>query len=98
MELIGKKYAGTWANDIYEVGYKYQMTDISATLGIDGLNDFKKILAHRRKIYYLYLKLLSKIRILHVSMIMTKRKYHSAWLSPYYLIKKIIYKKLREKY
>ena len=30
---------------IFEVGYKYQMTDISTTLGIDGLNDFKKILA-----------------------------------------------------
>ena len=75
-----KKYAGTWANDIYEVGYKYQMTDISATLGIDGLNEFKKILKHRRKIYYLYLKLLSKNKKIKCIHDYDKKKYHSAWL------------------
>ncbi len=93
-----KKYAGTWANDIYEVGYKYQMTDISATLGIDGLNDFKKILAHRRKIYYLYLKLLSKNKNITCVHDYDKRKYHSAWLFTILLDKKdYLQKKLREK-
>tara|TARA_B100001121_G_C18692053_1_gene623452 strand:+ start:564 stop:1706 length:1143 start_codon:yes stop_codon:yes gene_type:complete len=75
-----KKYAGTWANDIYEIGYKYQMTDISATLGIDGLNEFKKILNHRRKIYYLYLDLLSKNKKIQCIHDYDKKKYHSAWL------------------
>lgn len=93
-----KKYAGTWANDIYEVGYKYQMTDISATLGIDGLNDFKKILKHRRKIYYLYLKLLSKNKKIRCVHDYDKKKYHSAWLFTILLDQKdFLQKKLREK-
>ena len=93
-----KKYAGTWANDIYEVGYKYQMTDISATLGIDGLNDFKKILKHRRKIYYLYLKLLSKNKKIRCVHDYDRKKYHSAWLFTILLDQKdFLQKKLREK-
>ena len=31
------KLNGTWANDITEIGYKYQMTDIAAVMGIEGL-------------------------------------------------------------
>ncbi len=31
------KLNGTWANDIWEVGYKYQMTDTSAAMGLIGL-------------------------------------------------------------
>ena len=74
------------------------MTDISATLGIDGLNDFKKILAHRRKIYYLYLKLLSKNKNITCVHDYDKRKYHSAWLFTILLDKKdYLQKKLREK-
>ena len=30
------KQKGTWKNDVFEIGYKYQMTDISATLGYDS--------------------------------------------------------------
>ena len=54
-----KKQLGTWANDIYEIGYKYQLNDIGATIGICALNDFNKIIKHRRKIYEIYLKNLS---------------------------------------
>lgn len=32
------KLAGVWQNDIVEVGYKYQMTDVGAAMGIAGLN------------------------------------------------------------
>lgn len=31
------KLAGVWANDITEVGYKFQMTDMSASMGLAGL-------------------------------------------------------------
>ena len=55
-----KKQNGTWENDIFEIGYKYQMTDIGACLGLLGLKDFEKILAHRRKIYKYYLNSFSK--------------------------------------
>ena len=39
-----KKQKATWENDIYEIGYKYQMTDLGASVGLEGLKDFKKIL------------------------------------------------------
>ncbi len=32
------KLQGTWANDITEVGYKYQMNDIAAAMGIAGMH------------------------------------------------------------
>jgi len=51
-----KKQLGIWKNDIFEVGYKYQMTDLGAAVGLEALNDFSKIISHRRKIYDTYLK------------------------------------------
>ena len=54
------KQKGIWDNDVTEVGYKYQMTDIAATLGYDSLGEFNKILYHRRKIYNIYLNELSR--------------------------------------
>ena len=35
-----KKNKGIWENDIVEIGYKYQMTDIAASMGISGLDSF----------------------------------------------------------
>ena len=55
-----KKQQGIWKNDVYEVGYKYQMTDIAATMGCDSLSEFSKIINHRKKIYNTYLNELSK--------------------------------------
>jgi len=37
------KQDGVWENDIKEIGYKYQMTDISAAIGLAALEDFTKI-------------------------------------------------------
>ena len=34
---------------MHEVGYKYQMTDIAATMGIDSLKEFNYIINHRKK-------------------------------------------------
>lgn len=48
------KLNGTWANDITEVGYKYQMTDIAAAMGIAGLETLDSQIAHRRKLRYQY--------------------------------------------
>jgi len=47
--------------DIEILGYKRQMTDIAATLGIVGLNHYKEVLEYRRKIFNLYKTKLSKI-------------------------------------
>jgi len=42
------KLNGTWANDITELGYKYQMTDIAAALGLEGLKTLDWQIEHRR--------------------------------------------------
>jgi dTDP-4-amino-4,6-dideoxygalactose transaminase len=92
-----KKQKGIWKNDVYEVGYKYQMTDISATMGCDALNDFSKIINHRKKIYNTYLQELSpnkKIQCIHDY---NKDKEHGAWLFTISLNNKdFVQKKLRE--
>ena len=41
-----KKQGGTWENDIKEIGYKYQMTDLGASILIESLKEFKKISSH----------------------------------------------------
>lgn len=48
------KLAGTWANDITELGYKYQMNDIAAAMGIEGLNGLDSQMRHRRKLRSAY--------------------------------------------
>tara|TARA_B100000886_G_scaffold339938_1_gene307032 strand:- start:57 stop:1199 length:1143 start_codon:yes stop_codon:yes gene_type:complete len=75
-----KKYKGTWSNDIYEIGYKYQMTDISATLGLDSLSEVDGIINYRRKLYYRYLQNFSKSTKIKVIDDYDKNKFHAAWL------------------
>lgn len=48
------KFDDRWKKDIWEVGYKYQMTDISAALGIEGLKQLNKTLRHHRGKFELY--------------------------------------------
>tara|TARA_B110000977_G_scaffold682_1_gene962 strand:+ start:14013 stop:15176 length:1164 start_codon:yes stop_codon:yes gene_type:complete len=49
-----KKQGGTWENDIIDVGYKYQMTDIGAALLLDSMKEFDKIKKIRNGIHNLY--------------------------------------------
>ncbi|WP_353480890.1 DegT/DnrJ/EryC1/StrS family aminotransferase [Haliscomenobacter sp.] len=74
------KQKGIWENDITEVGYKYQMNDIAASIGLAGLAEFDDHLAHRQKLYKLYCNLLENtpgIRIIGKNY--TDRE-HAAWL------------------
>ena len=74
------KQLGIWENDIKEVGYKYQMTDISAALGIAGLEDFSSVLEVRQKLlrrYHSNLISNSKVKILGKSV---PDRTHAAWL------------------
>lgn len=48
------KLKGTWANDITEVGYKYQMTDIGASMGLAGLRELGAQMVHRRTLCEIY--------------------------------------------
>ena len=91
------KQKGTWDNDVTEVGYKYQMTDIAATLGCDSLDDFRKIHSYRRKIFNIYLNELSKNGNVLCINEDNKKKYHAAWLFTIAVENKdFLQKKLRE--
>ena len=61
-----KKQGGTWENDIKEIGYKYQMTDIGASILIEALKEFKKISSHRKKIFNVYLKKLKNNKYIKI--------------------------------
>ena len=75
-----KKQGGTWENDIVEIGYKYQMTDVGARMLLDSMKDFSKIFAHRKKIFNIYKKELSKNENIKVIDTIDKKLSNSFWL------------------
>ncbi len=93
-----KKQNATWKNDIFEIGYKYQMNDLGASVGLDGLKDFKKVIKHRQDIFNIYLDRLSKnknIKCVHKD---DGKRTHAAWLFTIISKKKdLIQRKLKEK-
>ena len=56
-----EKQKGVWDNDIIEIGYKYQMTDISAAIGLASLEEIDEVLLKRRILYETYLEELGKL-------------------------------------
>tara|TARA_Y100000310_G_scaffold229436_1_gene231863 strand:- start:783 stop:1925 length:1143 start_codon:yes stop_codon:yes gene_type:complete len=92
-----KKQGGTWENDIKEVGYKYQMTDIGASILLESIKEFKKIIAHRKKIFNTYLKNLSKNK--KIKIVNSKGNFvHAHWIFTIILDRKdFLQKKLRSK-
>jgi len=93
-----KKQLGIWKNDIKEIGYKYQLTDLGASIGYQSLIDFRKVISHRLKIYNIYLENLSiNPNITCIHDYDTKKKY-AAWLFTILIKKKdYLQKKLRKK-
>jgi dTDP-4-amino-4,6-dideoxygalactose transaminase len=74
------KQMGVWENDIVEVGYKYQMNDIAATMGLAALEEFDQILATRQELFEKYREGLNGIAGLQfIGGGYTDRK-HAAWL------------------
>lgn len=53
IDRVGKQN-GTWDNDIDELGYKYQMTDISAAIGLAGLEEIDETLSLRHELWMRY--------------------------------------------
>ena len=92
-----KKQKGLWENDITEIGYKYQMTDIAAAMGICGLDSFSNQLNHRRKLFSRYNNRIAKISDVGMINDSDGKYFHAAWLCTI-LIKdrKGLEKKLKE--
>lgn len=74
------KQLGVWENDIKEVGYKYQMTDLGASIGLASIRKFESTLELRRSLlhrYYLKLEGNVNVEILGRE---NKDMIHAAWL------------------
>lgn len=94
-----KKQGGTWENDIKEVGYKYQLTDIGASILLESMNEFSFIKSHRNKIYKTYVKNINQSKNLKCVVSINKKADEVMWLftiiSPH---KDILQRELRKKY
>jgi perosamine synthetase len=91
------KQAGNWENDIFEIGYRYQTSDIAAAMGLAALDEFDDVLAHRRSLLEQYEREL--VDIPGLSLIGTQRKdrTHAAWMCTVLVERREgLQKKLRE--
>jgi perosamine synthetase len=94
IDRLGKQ-KGIWENDVKEIGYKYQMTDVAASMGIEGLYELEFVLEHRRALYEHYFKRLSPV--IQVVDDRDPRKEHAAWLFTILVEQRMeLQKKLRE--
>lgn len=75
------KQLGVWENDIKEIGYKYQMTDIGAAMGLAGLAEFDEILSLRRTLLKRYESGLSNIPFVQFLGYEPENVTHAAWLA-----------------
>jgi len=55
------KFEDRWKKDIFEVGYKYQMTDVSAVMGIEGLKTIDNIISHSKDLFRTYVERLKGV-------------------------------------
>lgn len=74
------KQKGIWENDITEVGYKYQMTDIGAAMGLAALHEFDTTLAHRQQLFDVYRQGLANIPGIKLLGAHYQDRTHAAWL------------------
>ena len=74
------KQAGNWENDIFEVGYRYQTSDIAAAMGLAALEDFDSVLAHRRSLLEQYERELANIPGLTLVGAGNRDRTHAAWM------------------
>lgn len=76
------KQKGIWENDIREIGYKYQMNDISASIGLAGLASVSDVITHRNNLFKKYqdeLSGVSGIRLIGESK--TEKYFNAAWIA-----------------
>lgn len=75
-----KKQKGIWENDIVEIGFKYQMTDLAAALGIASMDEFDEHLKYRQELYKMYCDLLKNADGIRVIGDEYEDREHAAWL------------------
>jgi len=91
------KQKGIWENDITEVGYKYQMTDIGAAIGLAGLEEFPTTLKYRQDLFKRYVDGLKGNPEVRIALDQDDRKVHAAWLFTIFVERRLaLQKKLRD--
>lgn len=74
------KQQGIWENDITEIGYKYQMTDLSASLGLAALDEIDETLTLRKALFQRYVQGLRGTPGITVLGAAYEDREHAAWL------------------
>jgi perosamine synthetase len=74
------KMAGVWENDIFEIGYRYQMSDVAAAMGLAALDEFDGVLARRRSLLEEYERELANIPGLTLIGVGHRDRAHAAWM------------------
>jgi perosamine synthetase len=74
------KQGGIWENDIVDIGYKYQMNDIAAAIGLAGLKEIGEIIEYRNSLFKAYEKHLTSPRVRIVGKSSTTTYFNSSWL------------------
>jgi dTDP-4-amino-4,6-dideoxygalactose transaminase len=91
------KQAGIWENDIFEIGYRYQTSDIAAAMGLAALDEFDEVLAHRRRLLEQYERELANIPGLSLVGVGREDRTHAAWMCTILAERReALQKKLRE--
>ena len=75
-----KKQKATWENDIFEVGYKYQMTDIAAAMGIVSVDEFNDQSELRKILFQTYVNELENFERVKIIGSGFEDREHAAWL------------------
>lgn len=74
-DALQKTQIGNWRYDIIEAGYKYNMTDIQAAIGIIEIDRYdSQILERRRQIFNLYSEFFGKMSWAQIPEVKTKDK------------------------
>ncbi len=91
------KQKAQWENDIWEVGYKYQMTDIAAALGLAALREWDEVRTHRRNLLAIYERGLANVTGIQFVGGGFRDKVHAAWLCTVFAKDRVkLQRKLRE--
>lgn len=74
------KQGGIWENDIVDIGYKYQMNDISAAIGLAGLKEIHQVIEYRNNLFRIYEGSLRSPRVKIIGKSSTPEYFNSSWL------------------
>lgn len=74
------KQGGVWENDIVDIGYKYQMNDIAAGIGLAALREIDQTIQHRNQLFQEYKKGMFNPRVRIVGANHSAEIFNSAWM------------------